>query len=223
MRPHTSTSRHSAPATPNLPYTLPLGSRSILRNGPLPRHLLSSSSGRSNTRRFFPQPKRVLFRDDLTEIVPAPPSVPDDDLDTSDSSTGSKEHGADGYRGLYGHLVGRKRRRGSGLPDAGPRLARTALGEAAVEEQEEETEDLAGRRRSSKRSKDWVWTVGTWDDTELCMSPPDDGIDPPTTTVDPSGDIEQHIKSDEQRVWNRTSMSLPPEALRSSAHDLRNA
>ena len=67
----TLTSCHTSPFSPAMPYCLPLGSRSILRNSPLPRRLVSASSTRT-PRVFFPRTKKVCFRERLEEYIPIP-------------------------------------------------------------------------------------------------------------------------------------------------------
>ena len=67
----TLTSCHTSPFSPAMPYCLPLGSRSILRNSPLPRRLVSASSTRP-PKVFFPRTKKVCFRERLEEYIPIP-------------------------------------------------------------------------------------------------------------------------------------------------------
>lgn len=65
-----SSSAHTSPFPLSAPYSLPIGSRSILRNSPLPRKHLSVASTRIN-RIMFPPVKRVMFREILEDIIPA--------------------------------------------------------------------------------------------------------------------------------------------------------
>ena len=67
----TLTSCHTSPFSPAMPYCLPLGCRSILRNSPLPRRLVSASSTRT-PKVFFPRTKKVCFRERLEEYIPIP-------------------------------------------------------------------------------------------------------------------------------------------------------
>lgn len=53
------------------PYILPIGTRSILRNSPLPRRHVSAASTRA-PRRMFPPVKRVAFQERLVEFMPTP-------------------------------------------------------------------------------------------------------------------------------------------------------
>lgn len=52
-------------------YSLPFGVKPILKNSPLPPRAASVSASPRESRRkvFFPQPKRVLFKQDLEEII----------------------------------------------------------------------------------------------------------------------------------------------------------
>ena len=53
------------------PYTLPIGTHSILRNSPLPRRHVSAASTRV-PRRMFPPVKQVTFQERLVEFMPTP-------------------------------------------------------------------------------------------------------------------------------------------------------
>ncbi|KAG8531089.1 uncharacterized protein KY384_004446 [Bacidia gigantensis] len=69
------------------PYILALGSRSILRNSPLPkRHLSATSSSRPHKRMFFPT-KRVTFKENLTETIPTPVIETSEDEVVEESGT----------------------------------------------------------------------------------------------------------------------------------------
>lgn len=59
------------PFSRDLPYSLPIGTHSILRNSPLPRRHLSATSSRA-PRRMFPPVKRVAFQEKLVEVIPIP-------------------------------------------------------------------------------------------------------------------------------------------------------
>lgn len=153
MRPHPSSLRLPSPST--LPYVLPLGSKSILRNGPLPRRIASATSARGS-HRLFPTPKRVAFREDLIEFVPAPTVEGSSSEELNDSSGNSDDangsHG--GLRKAVGH--GQKRRKTSKGHD---------------EPGNKSSESPTRRHRPWKRSKDWIWTMGAWDDVQLYDSP----------------------------------------------------
>ena len=60
-----------SPFHSDAPYTLPLATRSILRNSPLPRRHVSAASTRA-PRRMFPPVKRVAFQERLIEFMPTP-------------------------------------------------------------------------------------------------------------------------------------------------------
>ena len=68
------------------PYFLPIGTRSILRNSPLPRRHLSATSTRT-PKRMFPPMKRVAFQERLVEFTPTPviEGLSDTEFDTSSS------------------------------------------------------------------------------------------------------------------------------------------
>lgn len=80
-------SGQTSPLSISAPYSLPLGSHSILRNSPLPRPYLSATSTRA-PRRMFPPIKRVLFRELLEEIIPS--QVPEVFSEASDSENSGK-------------------------------------------------------------------------------------------------------------------------------------
>ncbi|MCJ1253387.1 hypothetical protein MMC24_001198 [Lignoscripta atroalba] len=84
-----STSSQTSPVSTTIPYSLPIGSRSILRNSPLPRRLTSATSARA-PRRMFPPVKRVVFQESLVEIMPTP-IIDESDASDSDSSTSSEK------------------------------------------------------------------------------------------------------------------------------------
>ena len=68
----TSSSCHTSPFPMTAPYCLPLGPRSILRNSPLPRRLVSASATRT-PKLLFPRSKQVCFRERLEELIPTSP------------------------------------------------------------------------------------------------------------------------------------------------------
>ncbi|KAL6717458.1 hypothetical protein ACLMJK_005373 [Lecanora helva] len=71
----TSSSSSESPQFANqIPYTLPIGTHSILRNSPLPpRHISAAAASVRQPRRMFPPVKQVCFREQrLTETIPIP-------------------------------------------------------------------------------------------------------------------------------------------------------
>ena len=85
-----SSSSEASPSSFIIPYTLAIGSHSILRNSPIPRAPISTTSLR-HPRRFFPDTKRVAFKEKLVDLS-IPPLAQDSDSDT-DSSISSLERG----------------------------------------------------------------------------------------------------------------------------------
>ena len=73
--PPSSTSSSAMPGTApfhsDAPYTLPIGTHSVLRNSPLQRRHVSAASTRM-PRRMFPPVKRVTFKERLVEFLPSP-------------------------------------------------------------------------------------------------------------------------------------------------------
>lgn len=123
----TATSCNTSPFTSITPYCLPLGSRSILRNSPLPRRLVSGASTRT-TKLLFPRTKRVCFHDRLEDFIPTPlvDETPDDS-EASDSDSSEKR--------LEDEISERK-----ALDD--------------LLEEEEATPQVNGRR---KCRREWIW------------------------------------------------------------------
>ncbi len=80
-----STSSHTSPFLATTPYFLPLGARSILRNGPLPRRHVSATSARA-PKKMFPPVKRVVFHETLEETIPIPNFEEHSDSSDSDNS-----------------------------------------------------------------------------------------------------------------------------------------
>jgi len=123
----TLTSCHTSPFPSLTPYSLPLGPRSILRNSPLPRKLLSATSTRT-PKLLFPRPKKVCFREELEDLIPS--FIVDETpaaSKTSDSDASDKR--------LEDDIVERK-----------------ALDNML--EEEATTFHVCGRR---KRRRDWIW------------------------------------------------------------------
>lgn len=123
----TSTSCHTSPFPSSIPYSLPLGPRSILRNSPLPRKLVSATSTRT-PKLLFPRPKRVCFREDLEDLIPT--SIVDKTAAASELSSSA----ASDTR-LEDEIAERK-----------------ALDELL--EEGATTSHVCGRR---KRRRDWIW------------------------------------------------------------------
>ena len=79
----TLTSCQTSPFPLEIPYCLPLGPRSILRNSPLPRRLISATPTRT-PKVLFRHAKHVCFRERLEEPIPTP--ILDETPDTPERS-----------------------------------------------------------------------------------------------------------------------------------------
>ena len=86
-----STSSETSPFSQPLPYAHSIVPRSILRNSPLPRRLLSATSTKLSKRMFPPQ-KRVVFHSKLVELIPTP-VIEEPDSSDSDASNSSQTRG----------------------------------------------------------------------------------------------------------------------------------
>ncbi|KAL9640767.1 MAG: hypothetical protein Q9164_000082 [Protoblastenia rupestris] len=75
---------HISPFPHEVPYVLPIGTCSILRNSPLRKRHLSAASTR-NPKRIFPPVKRVIFQDESAEVIPTPVIESSDDEADEDS------------------------------------------------------------------------------------------------------------------------------------------
>ncbi|MCJ1313287.1 hypothetical protein MMC25_006964 [Agyrium rufum] len=149
-------SSEASPFSATIPYTLSIGTRSILRNSPIPTRPILNNSVRQ-PKRFFPPIKRVTFRDPQPQdfIAPPPPSqaVRDDVDDESDSSTASDKerrtsrlHGNEAYP-----IEGKTAAALSAVSSSSPApFAATAV--------VTDTSSWAPVRR--KRSRDFAWPVG---------------------------------------------------------------
>lgn len=117
----------ASPFSASPPYTLPIGTRSILSNSPLPRRHLSARSMRVNRRMFQPV-KKVTFCEILEDIIPQK---------MAEYSSGSETEGGEKRaRSAYERCEDR----GRNPPD---------------EEEDMPATPLQQRRR--KRRREWVW------------------------------------------------------------------
>ncbi|KAL8730268.1 MAG: hypothetical protein Q9166_004151 [cf. Caloplaca sp. 2 TL-2023] len=111
----TVSSGPSSPFANAAPYTVALGSRSILRNSPLPRRHTTNLSARSAKRMFHPV-KRVSFPETLVEMIPTP-VLSDQDHGTEDTisdetvSDESKQQKMDELDDIRSRGPGRRKRR----------------------------------------------------------------------------------------------------------------
>ncbi|KAL8778165.1 MAG: hypothetical protein Q9203_002175 [Teloschistes exilis] len=116
----TISSGPSSPFATTTPYTLGIGSRSILRNSPLPRRSLLHVSSRSPKRMFQPM-RRVRFHEPIVEWIPAPvisesdtspDNNPDDNFISSEDATLPAGKASSGSKSILSSPVkGRRKRR----------------------------------------------------------------------------------------------------------------
>lgn len=124
-----SSSGLASPFSMLAPYSLPIGTHSILRNSPLPRKHISAASTRLN-RHIFTPVKRVTFRETLEDVIPK--SVVNYSSDNSDSDCGEKRP-----RATFEQTEFR--------------------GRLTVEEKEDESVPSSPVHRRRRRRREWVW------------------------------------------------------------------
>lgn len=137
----------ASPFPVSAPYSLPIGTHSILRNSPLPRRHISAASTRIN-RRMFPPVKHVIFREILEDIIPKP--VANYSSDASDSDGGEKRPRASFEQTEF-------------------------RGRLTAEEKEEEGVLSTPVHRRRKRRREWVWRP--LDDDILTAHHTEEGIE----------------------------------------------
>ncbi|KAI9792452.1 MAG: hypothetical protein M1816_002336 [Peltula sp. TS41687] len=140
----------SSDDAPKLPYTQPLGLRSILRHGPLPRPAPRSASSRHQRPRF-PAPKRVLYKTPIQE-----------EIRTSR------------YTATHFDLVllEREQKAANGAedeesvqcpPTAGQESDSDEDAAATARRKDDDGEDVAGTplspRKRGKQKREWTWTL----------------------------------------------------------------
>ena len=126
-----SCSSETSPFSTSIPYSISIGTHSILRNSPLPRRLVSASSNKPKP--MFPTAKRVAFHDKLVQLMPMPLL---EDPETSDSDSYASNR--------------------TWSYDSSARVAEMQLSD---EDEREETPVTPVQGR--KRRRDWVWTLGS--------------------------------------------------------------
>lgn len=126
----TSSSGHTSPCFPTIPYCLPMGAHSILRNSPLPRRATTSTIPRT-AKVLFPPVKSVCFHEQLEEVIPPPITY-----ETADTSNVSDTDTCD--KRLEYEIAERK-----ALDD--------------LLEKEENSTGSIDRRRRRRRKRDWIW------------------------------------------------------------------
>jgi hypothetical protein len=132
-----ASSLSSSDASPAVPYYLPIGAHSILRNSPLPPRHVSATSTRV-PRRMFPPIKRVLFQEKLVELMPTP-IVEESEPSDSDSDASAER---------------RKRRREN-------------IKGGKEEPEEPEDMPATPVQGRWKRKREWVWTLGPLEGGEV--------------------------------------------------------
>ncbi|KAI4203289.1 MAG: hypothetical protein LQ350_001986 [Teloschistes chrysophthalmus] len=115
----TLSSGPSSPFAATTPYTLGIGSRSILRNSPLPRRSLLHVASRSPKRLFQPM-RRVRFHEPIVEWIPpatseldtSPDDNPDENFISSEDATLPVGKAGSGSKSILSSPVkGRRKRR----------------------------------------------------------------------------------------------------------------
>jgi len=151
--------------TPQHPYTvsLPFGIKSILKNSPLPPKQSSISASPRDPKRkiFFPQPKRVVFKRNLEDLIETTHYVArHSDLasSTSEESSGEEEEGdqADASSLSLGPEIGASGSQAS-PPPSRKRKSRRDIGtqiETNVEQEEQRSHDGGARTSAATPSKD---------------------------------------------------------------------
>ncbi|KAL8955857.1 MAG: hypothetical protein Q9183_006501 [Haloplaca sp. 2 TL-2023] len=113
----TLSSGPSSPFPSSAPYTLNMGSRSILRNSPLPKRHITHISNRPPKRLFHPI-RSVSFPETLVEFIPSP-VLPESDVNMEDdtkegtsSEVAAAEMAEDSKPMPPSPIKGRRKRRG---------------------------------------------------------------------------------------------------------------
>ena len=133
-----STSSDSSSSPSKTLYTLPLGTRSILRNSPLPKRALSSFTAARTPKRVFVPTKRVSFSERTPDVVPTPNSehFPEDAEDSSEPPKAAED--------IAGEEETRKEQRRQAIQEEDGHSTTTV-------------NDNNGRRKRAKRRREWVW------------------------------------------------------------------
>lgn len=133
-----STSDSSPPFPTTAPYILPVGSRSILRNSPLPRR---QAVGSRPPKVYFPLVKRVGFQDgNLVQYIPSMRSRREEILDSSSDASDAE--------------TSPKRKHDPLSDDYDEISERRELDELLEKRQAAVSSPVHGRR---KRRREWVW------------------------------------------------------------------
>ncbi|MCJ1403980.1 hypothetical protein MMC11_007204 [Xylographa trunciseda] len=138
FHPSSSSPLSSTETSPSIPYYLPIGARSILRNSPLPPRYVTATSTRT-PHRMFPPVKRVVFHEKLEELMPTP--IVEETSETSDTDSDSS---------ASGHKRGR-------VSDPHEHNDSDDL-------EDMPSTPISGR---CKRRREWVWTIGSTEDGRL--------------------------------------------------------
>lgn len=167
-RPTSSQSNLSSDSEPDAsaaPYTLPLCTRSVLRNGPIARNAsfytpMTSLATPGQRRPFFPKVKHVTFRPQLEDaIVNQRYTACHSDLLTEEEWTSRRRADGEKWRAPR---TGEKRP--SPVDDADEDDGSSSG--ASSEEEHEPRTPTAGR---SKRRREWKWTIGDEAEAEAEM------------------------------------------------------
>ncbi|MCJ1237881.1 hypothetical protein MMC14_005868 [Varicellaria rhodocarpa] len=134
-----SSSSESSPLSTYIPYSISIGTRSILRNSPLPRRFATASF--TKLKSMFPAVKRVGFHEKLVQFMPAL-SLEDSELSDSDFSPSSRQSTYD---------------------------SPTKVAEKQFHDDNEQEETPATPVQGQIRRRNWVWTLGPLErDNTLC-------------------------------------------------------
>ena len=132
-----STSGNSSPLSAATPYVLPLGTRSILRNSPLPRR---HAAGTRPPKVYFPVMKKVGFEDNnLVQYIPSVLLKRDETQDSSPDASDSELS---------------PKRKHDPVPEDFDEIAERRQLDELLEERRSIVSPIHGRR---KRRREWIW------------------------------------------------------------------
>ncbi|MCJ1392436.1 hypothetical protein MMC18_005303 [Xylographa bjoerkii] len=138
FHPSSSSPLSSTETSPSVPYFLPIGARSILRNSPLPPRYVTATSTRTPYR-MFPPVKRVVFHEKLEELLPTPIVEETEEMSDTDSEASTSGH-------KRGRAADPHEHNDSDDPEDMP------------------STPISGR---CKRRREWVWTINSAEDGRL--------------------------------------------------------
>ena len=137
--------------SPKIPYSLPLGHRSILRNGPLPRHIRSAITTRMPLKHLFAPVKRVTFTRSSPENIL--PSSSDETVYTISASE-TKEEDSININNEDNDIEMVIADPSTETPEA---TRRREERKAAIQEEDGGHTSRNSRRSRPKRRREWIW------------------------------------------------------------------